>query len=137
MNELFAPLETRFPQDGMTLMQSLNELFNPSKVKAVEAQDVITYGKSELESVTMHFANQPATGLNDERAIIDCLPFKQNMRRYGRCCHNEHIPKEVITAYSDIFPVLALLAEFYLSITFNSTPRERGFSVQNNTNYCS
>ena len=66
MNELFAPLERRFPQDGMTLMQSLNELFNPSKVKAVDAQDVTTYGKSELESVTMHFANQPATGLNDE-----------------------------------------------------------------------
>ena len=82
MNELFAPLERRFPQDGMTLMQSLNELFNPSKVKAVEAQDVTTYGKSELESVTMHFANQPATRLNDERSIIDCLPFKQNMRRY-------------------------------------------------------
>ena len=76
VNELFAPLERRFPQDRMTLMQSLNELFNLRKVKAVDAQDVATYGKSELERVTMHFANQPATGLNDERARIDFLPFK-------------------------------------------------------------
>ncbi len=46
-------------------------------------QDVTTYGKDELESVLLHFANQPATGLNDERARIDVLPFKLYMQRNG------------------------------------------------------
>ena len=86
-------LERRFPQDGMTLLQSLNQLFNLPKVKAVDVQDVTIYGKRELESVLLHFANQPATGLSDERARIDFLIFKQSVHATERCCHNEHLPR--------------------------------------------
>ena len=45
VNEQLAQLNRRFPQDGMTLMGSLNQVFNLRKVKAVDAQDVTTYGE--------------------------------------------------------------------------------------------
>ena len=53
LKELLAQLERRFPRDGMALLQSLHKLFNLRKVKAVDAQDVTTYGKRELESVLL------------------------------------------------------------------------------------
>ena len=138
MNELAAHLDRRFPPDLVNVLSCLNTCLNPRKIQAIPAADLARHGTNELQIIVQHFQQATDAGvLQDGQPVIDQDRLMQDFpafKAFAQTHAFNRLPafaEDLLTNYSDIYPDLATLMAYFLTVPLSSVPCERAFSVQN------
>ena len=126
VNALDAEVARRFPEGDMSVLKSLNKLFNPKYLPQNQGERQ-TYGIDLLDSLAESFPQ-----IDRERAMDDYRLFKC-YQHLNRSLNLEQMCTKVIQERGEQFPDFAVLAQISLVVPLTSVPCERAFSQQNNT----
>ena len=129
MNELAAHLDRRFPPDLVNVLSCLNTCLNPRKIQAIPAADLARHGTNELQIIVQHFQQATDVGvLQDGQPVIDQDRLMQDFpafKAFAQTHAFNRLPafaEDLLTNYSDIYPDLATLMAYFLTVPLSSVP---------------
>ena len=125
IQKLVDNLNSRFPEDELQILESLDILINPKRYPD-DIASLANYGDDQLNLV-LHFYSEH---LDQDRARAHFLLFK-HFAKSQKALPFDRFAKSLITEFHEQYPDFVVLAKIALIIPVSSAPCERGFSVQN------